>query len=153
MQRTLVLLKPDCVQRRLIGRVLQRIEEKGITIIAMKMLRLTSELAREHYVDHVSKPFYPSLEQFITSGPVVAMVLEGVSVIEVVRKLMGSTSGLDAEFATIRGDFSLSRQMNLVHGSDSEASAAREIAIYFSEDEICDYQSDLSHWISRDNEQ
>jgi len=153
MQHTLVLLKPDCVQRRLIGRVVQRMEEKGIAIIAMKMLRMTSELAREHYADHVSKPFYPSLEQFITSGPVVAMVLEGVRVIEVVRKLMGSTSGLEAEAATIRGDFSLSRQMNLVHGSDSEESAAREIAIYFSEDEMCDYQSDLSHWTSLNDEQ
>ena len=138
VQRTLVLLKPDCVQRRLIGRVLQRIEEKGIVILAMKMLRVTSELAREHYAEHLSRPFYPSLEQFITSGPVVAMVLEGEGVIDVMRKLMGSTSGLNAEPGTIRGDFSLSHQMNLVHGSDSEASAAREIAFYFSEDEICD---------------
>ena len=127
MQRTLVLLKPDCVQRRLMGTVIGRFEDKGLNIIAMKMIRVTSELSRQHYAEHVEKPFYPSLEEFITSAPVVAMAVEGLEVISVVREMLGATSGLKAAAGTIRGDFSSSRQMNLVHASDSEASAEREL--------------------------
>ena len=140
MQRTLVLLKPDCVQRRLMGTVIGRFEDKGLNIIAMKMIRVTSELSREHYAEHVEKPFYPSLEEFITSAPVVAMAIEGLEVITVVREMLGATSGLKAAAGTIRGDYSSSRQMNLVHASDSEESAARELKLYFDADELCDYE-------------
>ena len=140
MQRTLVLLKPDCVQRRLMGTVIGRFEEKGLNIIAMKMIQVTSELSKKHYAEHVEKPFYPSLEEFITSAPVVAMVVEGLDVIQVVRDMLGATSGLKAAAGTIRGDFSSSRQMNLVHASDSEESAARELELYFDAGEICAYE-------------
>lgn len=131
MERTLVLLKPDCVQRRLMGRVIARLEDKGLNIIAMKMLRVTPELARRHYAEHVSKPFYPGLEAFITAAPVVAMVVEGLEAIRVVREMLGPTSGLQAPAGTIRGDFSSSRQMNLVHASDGPEAAAREIELFF----------------------
>ncbi|MBI3462044.1 MAG: nucleoside-diphosphate kinase [Planctomycetes bacterium] len=152
MERTLILLKPDCVQRRLVGRIVSRLEEKGLNLIALKMLRVTAELARRHYAEHVQKPFYPSLEAFITSGPVIAAVVEGPKAIEVVRQLMGPTSGLQAPAGTIRGDFSLSRQMNLVHGSDSPQSAQREIAIFFRDEELCPYQLDLAGWIGLEGE-
>jgi nucleoside-diphosphate kinase len=139
MQRTLILLKPDCVQRRLMGRVIARFEDKGLNIIAMKMMRVTPELAREHYAEHVQKGWYPTLESFITSGPIVAAVVEGPEAIEVVRAMLGATSGLKAAPGTIRGDYSASRQMNLVHGSDGPDAAKREIALYFKEAELCAY--------------
>lgn len=131
MERTLVLLKPDCVERRLMGRVIARFEDKGLVIAAMKMLNVTSELARRHYVEHVQKNWYPELEKFITGGPVVAMIVEGPEVIQVVRNMAGATNGLKAAPGTIRGDFSASQQMNLVHASDSPESAVREIGIFF----------------------
>ena len=139
MQRTLVLLKPDCVQRRLMGTVISRFEDKGLNIVAMKMLQVTPELSRAHYAEHVDKPFDPSLEAFITAAPVVAMVVEGLEVISVVRDMLGATSGLKAAAGTIRGDYSSSRQMNLVHASDSEVSAQRELDLYFEPSELCDY--------------
>ena len=139
MQRTLVLLKPDCVQRRLMGTIIKRFEDKGLNIVAMKMIRVTPELSRHHYAEHVEKPFYPSLEEFITSAPVVAMAIDGLEVISVVRDILGATSGLKAAAGTIRGDYSSSRQMNLVHASDSEQSAARELELYFNQEELCDY--------------
>ena len=140
MQRTLVLLKPDCVQRRLMGTIIKRFEDKGLNIVAMKMIRVTPELSRQHYAEHVEKPFYPSLEEFITSAPVVAMAIDGLDVIAVVREMLGATSGLKASAGTIRGDYSSSRQMNLVHASDSEESATRELELYFNEDELCNYE-------------
>ena len=140
MQRTLVLLKPDCVQRRLMGTIINRFEDKGLNIVAMKMIRVTPELSRQHYAEHVEKPFYPSLEEFITSAPVVAMAIDGLDVISVVREMLGATSGLKASAGTIRGDYSSSRQMNLVHASDSEESATRELELYFNEDELCNYE-------------
>lgn len=152
MERTLILFKPDCVQRRLVGRILARLEDKGLNVIGLKMLRFTPELAARHYAEHVEKPFYPSLEEFITSGPVVAAVAEGNRAIEVVRGLMGPTSGIDAPPGTIRGDFSSSRQMNLMHGSDSAESAAREISIFFKEDELCPHRPELAPWISVEGE-
>ena len=139
MERTLVLLKPDCVQRRLIGRILTRFEDKGLNIVAMKMLRITPELSRQHYAEHVAKPFYPGLQAFITGAPVVAMAIEGVDAIRVVREMLGATSGLQAVAGTIRGDFSSSRQMNLVHASDGAAAAQRELDLYFAPEEFCDY--------------
>ena len=140
MQRTLVLLKPDCVQRRLMGTIIKRFEDKGLNIVAMKMIRVTPELARQHYAEHVEKPFYPSLEEFITSAPVVAMAIDGLEVISVVRDILGATSGLKASAGTIRGDYNSSRQMNLVHASDSEESASRELELYFNAEELCDYE-------------
>ncbi len=138
MQRTLVLLKPDCIQRRLIGELISRFETKGLNIVAMKLLQVTPELSKKHYAEHVSKPFYPSLESFITSSPVVAMALEGLEAINVVREMLGATNGLKAAAGTIRGDYSSSRQMNLVHASDSEESAKRELELYFDKSEFCE---------------
>lgn len=152
MERTLVLLKPDCVQRRLMGRVLSRFEEKGLNVIAMKLMRVTPELARKHYAEHVQKPFYPGLEKFITGAPIVAMVLEGLEVIRVVREILGATSGLKAAAGTIRGDFSSSRQMNLVHASDGPEAADREIGLYFRADEIHAYEPTLTPWFKADDE-
>ena len=136
MERTLVLLKPDCRQRRLMGRVIARLEDKGLDIIAMKLMRVTPELAKRHYAEHVRKAWYPELEAFITGGPLVAMIAEGPEAIRVVRDMVGATNGLEAEPGTIRGDFSSSRQMNLVHASDGPNSAKREIGIFFSAEEI-----------------
>jgi nucleoside-diphosphate kinase len=147
MERTLVLLKPDAVQRRLIGRIISRIEEKGLKIVGLKMIRVSRELAEKHYAEHREKPFYPELVSFITSAPVVAMVVEGPKAVETVRKMMGKTNPLEAEPGTIRGDFGLSVTMNLIHGSDSQASAAREIALFFREDEILSYTTADSAWL------
>lgn len=147
MERTLVLLKPDAVQRRLIGRIISRIEEKGLKIVGLKMIRVSRELAEKHYAEHREKPFYPELLSFITSAPVVAMVVEGPKAVETVRKMMGKTNPLEAEPGTIRGDFGLSVTMNLIHGSDSQASAAREIALFFREDEILSYNTADSAWL------
>ena len=140
MQRTLVLLKPDCVQRRLMGNIIGRFEDKGLNIVAMKMIQVTPEMSQKHYAEHVEKPFYPSLESFITSAPVLAMAIDGQEVITVVRDMLGATSGLKAAAGTIRGDYSSSRQMNLVHASDSPESAARELELYFDSSELCDYE-------------
>ena len=152
MQRTLILLKPDCVQRRLMGQVLSRFENKGLNIIAMKMLQVTPELAAEHYAEHVEKPFYPGLEAFITGAPVVAMVIEGREAIRVVREMLGPTSGLEAAAGTIRGDLSSSRQMNLVHASDGPEAAEREINLYFQPDQICEYDPTLTPWLKASDE-
>ena len=130
-QRTLVLLKPDTVRRGLVGEVLGRFEAKGLRIVAMDLRTIDAELADQHYAEHVEKAFYPPLRDFVTSGPLVAMVLEGDEAVEVVRALNGATDGRKAAPGTIRGDLSLSNRENLVHGSDSEDSAAREIKIWF----------------------
>jgi nucleoside-diphosphate kinase len=130
-QRTLVLLKPDTVRRGLVGEVLGRFEAKGLRIVAMDLRTIDGELADQHYAEHVEKAFYPPLRDFVTSGPLVAMVLEGDEAIEVIRALNGATDGRKAAPGTIRGDLSLSNRENLVHGSDSEESAAREIKIWF----------------------
>ena len=136
MERTLVLLKPDCLQRRLMGRVLARFEDKGLQFIAMKLMQITPQLARRHYAEHVEKAWYPELERFITGGPVVAMILEGPEAIRVVRDMVGVTNGLKATPGTVRGDFSSSQQMNLVHASDGPESAQREMGIFFQAEEI-----------------
>jgi nucleoside-diphosphate kinase len=143
METTLVLLKPDCVQRRLVGEIIHRFERKGLNIIAMKMLRVSPELSKEHYAEHVAKPFYRNLEEFITSAPIVAMAVEGLEAVRVVREMLGATNGLKAAPGTIRGDFSSSRQMNLVHASDSPESAARELKLYFHDNELCRYTPTL----------
>ncbi|MFK7765995.1 MAG: nucleoside-diphosphate kinase [Mariniblastus sp.] len=152
MERSLVLLKPDCVQRRLVGTIISRFEEKAINVIAMKLIQVTPELSKQHYAEHVEKPFYPGLEEFITGAPVVAMVLEGLEVIRVVRDMLGATNGLKAAPGTIRGDYSSSRQMNLVHASDGPEASAREIALYFNDNEICEYTPCLTPWLKAGDE-
>ena len=130
-QRTLVLLKPDTVRRGLVGEVLSRFEAKGLTIVAMEHRAIDGEMADQHYAEHVERDFYPPLRAFATSGPLVALVLEGDEAIDVVRAINGATDGRKAAPGTIRGDLSLSNRENLVHASDSEESAAREIALWF----------------------
>jgi nucleoside-diphosphate kinase len=152
MERTLILFKPDCVQRRLVGQILGRFEDKGLNVVAMKMLRVTPDLAKRHYAEHVHKPFYPGLEAYITSGPIVAAILEGLEAIRVVREMLGATSGLKAAPGTIRGDYSMSRQMNLVHASDGPDAARREIDLYFSSHEICGYEPTLTRWMRAGDE-
>jgi nucleoside-diphosphate kinase len=152
MERTFILFKPDCVQRRLMGRILARFEDKGLNVVAMKMLRITPELAKKHYAEHVEKSWYPNLEGFITGGPVVAAVLEGLEAIRVVRDMLGATNGLNATAGTIRGDFSSSRQMNLVHGSDGPEAAAREIALYFKKEELCECEPTIAKWLRASDE-
>ena len=147
MERTFILLKPDCVQRRLMGEVISRFERKGLNFVAMRMLRITPELAKRHYAEHVAKAWYPTLEAFITGGPVVAAVVEGLEAIQVVRDMLGATSGLQAAPGTIRCDYSSSRQMNLVHGSDGPEAAKREIALYFGDKDFCDDEPTISRWL------
>lgn len=147
MQRTLFIFKPDCVQRRLAGQILQRFEAKGLKIVGLKLLQVSRELGEKHYAVHASKPFFPGLIQFITSGPVIAGVLEGPDAVEVLRNLMGPTSGVKAAPGTIRGDFALSIQNNLIHGSDSAENAAAEIALWFRPDELVSYDVAGSQWI------
>lgn len=130
-QRTLVLIKPDAVRRGLAGAVLSRFETKGLTIVAMQLRSIDAAMADEHYRDHVDQPWYPPLREFAISGPLVALVLEGDEAIAVVRTINGATDGRAAAPGTIRGDYSLSNRENLVHASDSEESAAREIALWF----------------------
>jgi nucleoside-diphosphate kinase len=153
MERTLILLKPDCVQRRLMGRIIARFEDKGLNIIAMKMMSVTPELAKKHYAEHVKKDWYPVLEGFITGGPIVAAIVEGLEVIRVVREMLGATSGLKAAAGTIRGDFSSSRQMNLVHASDGPEAATREIELYFKKDEICAQEPTIRKWLRAADEE
>jgi nucleoside-diphosphate kinase len=130
-QRTLVLLKPDAVRRGLVGNILSRFEAKGLSVVAMELRTIDAAKADEHYAEHVEKDFYPPLRDFVTSGPLVAAVLEGDEAIEVVRAINGATDGRKAAPGTIRGDLSLSNRENLVHGSDSAESAEREIKIWF----------------------
>ena len=131
MEKTLVILKPDCVARRLIGTVLSRFEQKGLCIVGMRMECIDMATAEKHYAEHKGKPFYPSLTNFITSGPVVVLALQGVEAISVVRKMIGATSGRAAEPGSIRGDYGMSKGFNLVHASDSPEAAARELELFF----------------------
>ncbi len=133
METTLILLKPDTVERGLVGEILKRFERKGLKFTDMRMLRFTPKLAARHYAEHVGKDFYPGLEKYILSGPVVAAILEGPEAVTVVRGMLGPTNGLKAPAGTIRGDFSSSHTYNLVHASDSVESAKREIGIFFPE--------------------
>ena len=152
MERTLVLFKPDCVERRLVGRLLARFEDKGFSIIAMKMMHLTKQLARKHYAEHVQNDWYPLLEAFITAGPLVAAIIEGPQAIDVVRNMVGATSGLEAVPGTIRGDFSCSRQRNLIHASAGWRAAAREIKLFFSRAEIHRREPALRPWLRAPDE-
>ncbi|MBM4040973.1 MAG: nucleoside-diphosphate kinase [Planctomycetes bacterium] len=142
MERTLVLIKPDAVQRRLVGRIVGRFEAKGLQLVALKMMKISEELARRHYAPHEGKPFYEPLIRFVTGGPTVALILEGKRAVEVVRRMMGPTFGPDALPGTIRGDFAVSNRFNLVHGSDSPESAEKEIALFFDEAELVEWWPD-----------
>ena len=147
MEKTLILLKPDCVHRRLIGSVLQRFEQKGLRLAGLKLVQVSRSLAEQHYAVHKGKPFYESLLKFITSGPTVALVLEGREAVAVARNLIGATDGVKAAPGTIRGDFALSVQNNLIHGSDSPENAAAEVALWFKPEELVSYQPVDSPWI------
>jgi nucleoside-diphosphate kinase len=147
MQRTLILLKPDCIQRRLMGEIIGRFERKGLRLVGMKFLQASRDLAERHYTVHKGKSFYDSLLAFLTGGPTLAMVWEGREAVAVARTLMGVTDGTKAPPATIRGDFALSVQNNLVHGSDSVENAAAEIALWFKPDELVDWKPADAAWI------
>ena len=147
MERTLILLKPDCVQRRLAGAVLERFERKGLRLAAMKLLRAERSLAEKHYEVHKERSFYPSLLSFLTSGPTLALVLEGREAVAVARNLIGATDGVKAPPGTIRGDFALSVQNNLIHGSDSPDNANAEIALWFKPEELVSYQPVDAPWV------
>ncbi|MBL8735699.1 MAG: nucleoside-diphosphate kinase [Planctomycetes bacterium] len=146
MERTLILLKPDAVQRGLTGQILSRFEQKGLKIVAMKLMQITPELAAKHYEAHKERKFYPGLVKFMTSSPVVALALEGIDAIKICRTLMGATFGADAAPGTIRGDYGVSRSYNLVHGSDSPDAAARELGLFFPEG-LVKYDYAAINWI------
>ena len=148
MQRTLILLKPDAVQRRLAGAIIDRFERKGLRLAGLKLVQAPRELAEKHYAVHKGKPFYESLLAFLTSGPTVALVWEGREAVAVCRTLMGMTDGAKAVPGTIRGDFALSVQNNLVHGSDSAENAAAEIALWFRPDELVSFTATDADWVA-----
>ncbi len=147
MERTYLMVKPDGVQRGLTGEIISRLEKKGFKIAALKMLRISRELAEKHYGEHLGKPFFESLAGFITSGPVVAMVIEGKDAVHAAREMMGATDPLKAQPGTIRGDLGLDIGRNVIHGSDSKESADREIALFFKEEELWDYDREIDRWI------
>lgn len=147
MERTLVIVKPDGVQRGLIGAVLSRLERRGLRFAALKLMRISRELAERHYAQHKGQPFYPGLIDFITSGPVVVAVVEGEKAIKIVRDTMGATDPVDALPGTIRADFGLEIGRNLVHGSDKPGSAAREVALFFDDEEILSYSRAVDLWL------
>ncbi|MSP79050.1 MAG: nucleoside-diphosphate kinase [Dehalococcoidia bacterium] len=145
--RTLILLKPDAVQRGLIGTIISLIEQRGLKIVGLKLIQIDDALARRHYAAHVDKPFFPGLHKFITSSPVVALAVQGVNAVEVMRQIAGATDPSKAAPGTIRANFGLSIGMNIIHGSDSAESAAQELALYFRPNEIIDWQRDADAWI------
>jgi len=147
VEQTLVIIKPDAVQRGLIGEITRRFERRGLRIVAMKMMQISPELAARHYAVHKGKPFYDGLIHYITSAPVVVMVLEGPRAIEIVRRTMGATNPAEAAPGTIRADFGVEIGRNLVHGSDGPETAAFEIPLFFSEEEILSYSRDVDPWI------
>ncbi|WP_114353798.1 nucleoside-diphosphate kinase [Saliterribacillus persicus] len=147
MEKTFLMVKPDGVQRGIIGEIITRFEKKGFKIVAAKFMTISEELANKHYNEHVGKPFFNDLVSFITSGPVLAMVLEGEDVIASSRQMMGKTNPHDAEIGTIRGDYAVVMNRNLIHGSDSKENAQREISLFFDEKEIQDYDKAIDNWI------
>ncbi len=147
MERTFVMLKPDAVNRRLLGEIIGRIEKKGLKIVGLKMIMLNDKILDIHYAHHKNKAFFPRLKKFMSSSPVVAMVVEGVDAVEVVRKLCGPTNGREAVPGTIRGDFSMSVQSNLVHASDSKEKAEEEIKRFFKKEEIFNYPLSNEHLV------
>ena len=148
METTLVLLKPDAVQRGLAGEIISRLEKTGLKITGMKLMQVSQELANQHYGEHVGKPFFDGLVSFITSGPIVAMALEGNGAVGIVRKTMGATNPADSPPGTVRGDYGIDIGRNLVHGSDSVESANREVALFFDDAELIDYSRSTDPWIT-----
>lgn len=149
-ERTLVLVKPDGIQRGLAGEIISRLESRGLRIVGLRMLRVDEALAKRHYAEHEGKPFFGGLIDYITSSPIIAAVLEGTRAIEVVRKTMGVTNPAEAEPGTIRGDLGVELGRNLIHGSDGPDSAAREIALFFDESQTFEYERDVDRWIFED---
>lgn len=147
MERTYLMVKPDGVQRGLVGEIISRFEKKGFKFAGLKMLHISRELAEKHYGEHAGKPFFKDLVDYITSGPVVAMAIEGRNAVSAARDIIGATNPLKAAPGTIRGDCGIDIGRNIIHGSDSPESAAREIALFFREDELLDYARDIDRWI------
>ena len=147
MERTFVAIKPDGVQRGVMGKVISRFEEKGFKLVAMKFMKVSNDLAEKHYGEHKGKPFFSGLVSFITSGPVLVMVWEGNGIIDTIRKMMGKTNPKDAEVGTIRGDLAIDIGRNIVHGSDGLESAKREISIFFKEEELVNWEPTIHRWI------
>ncbi len=147
MERTLVLIKPDAMQRGLAGEVISRLERRGLKIVAIRLLKVSKPLAKKHYAEHEGKPFFPGLVEYITSSPIIAAVFEGKGAIQAVRQTMGKTNPLEAETGSIRGDLGLEKGRNLTHASDSPASAKREIALFFGDMAPIAWQRDTDRWI------
>ncbi|MBD1871187.1 nucleoside-diphosphate kinase [Oculatella sp. FACHB-28] len=147
MERTFLAIKPDGVQRGLIGEIIRRYEAKGFTLVGLKLMNVSRELAEKHYGVHKEKPFFPGLVEFITSGPVVAMVWEGEGVIASARKIIGATNPLNAEPGTIRGDYGVSIGRNIIHGSDAPETAQSEIALWFTSEELASWQPTINPWV------
>jgi nucleoside-diphosphate kinase len=147
MERSLVLIKPDAVQRGLAGEIISRLERKGLKIVAMKMLHMDKKLAQRHYAVHKGKPFFNDLVRFITSSPLIAIVFQGKNTVEIIRQLMGETDPAKASGGTIRGDFGIDIEHNMIHGSDSLENASAEIDLFFSAEEVCNYDREVDVWI------
>ncbi|MEW9111338.1 nucleoside-diphosphate kinase [Cytobacillus gottheilii] len=148
MQKTFLMVKPDGVQRNLIGEIVSRFEKKGFQLVGAKLMSIPKELAEEHYGEHKERPFFGELVDFITSGPVFAMVWEGENVIAIARQMMGSTNPKDAAPGTVRGDFGVIVGKNIIHGSDSPESAEREIGLFFKQEELVEYNKLMNDWIN-----
>src|SRR5882724_1784442 len=147
MERTLIILKPDAVQRGLIGEIITRFEKKGIVVVGTKFTRIAAATAETHYAPHKGKPFYEGLVKFMTSSPVVVLALEGKDSITIARKMMGATFGSKAEPGTIRGDFGVSNSFNLIHGSDSQEAATRELGLFFKPEELQEWTPTIQSWV------
>ena len=150
MEKTLVLIKPDAIERELIGEIIKRFERKGLKIVGIKMLKMSPELAKEHYAHLTDKPFYPSLESFMTSKPIIAMAVEGVQAVSVVRKIVGATNARNADVGTIRGDYSMSTSKNLIHASDSLETAEKELKRFFKDEELFSYEKNSGMYYAED---
>jgi nucleoside-diphosphate kinase len=146
-ERTLILVKPDAVQRGLMGEIVSRLERRGLHPVAIKLMRVSTDLAERHYSEHRDKPFFGGLVEFITSSPVLAMVWEGPGAVAMVRAMMGTTNPASSAPGTIRGDLAVSLAMNVVHGSDSPESATREVAIFFTDEELLDWENSDAQWV------
>ncbi len=147
METSLIILKPDAVQRGLMGRIITRFEDKGLQIVGAKLTKISPELAAQHYKDHVSRPFYPGLVKFMTSSPVLVMAVRGIGAVAICRNMMGATFGSKAAAGTIRGDFGVSNSFNLIHGSDSPEAAVREVALFFQAGEVQEYVRAGDAWV------
>src|SRR3954465_14913665 len=147
MERTLIILKPDAVQRGIAGEILTRFEKKGLQVVGLKMMKIPQQLAETHYEPHKGKGFYPGLVKFMTSSPVVVLALAGKDAITIARKMMGATFGSKAEPGTIRGDYGVSNSFNLIHGSDSPEAATRELGLFFEDGELTDWTPAVQQWV------